>query len=458
VPVGPHESSAPAKIPLYRYYNAIEADHVYTTTPIKNVNGLRYQGVQAFCVKDSAVGLVPLYGYYNAGAKDHYLTLQWTGRRSDEWVYSGIACYVPSQQGSGPTPLYRYFSTQLHDHYYTTSFDELGNSKGGYAYQGIAAYVYPPLTPIPTADSVAAVTPAKVSNIVPLLRYNDRKAKDHTYSTRPLVDARWLAEGNAGFVFLAPVPNSVPFYKYHNTKLGDTFFTADWNSLGNAGHDGWEFMGVACYLYKEKMDGSVPLYRYYSSSERDHLLTTSYFGREKHGFKLQGIAGYVLDNGPKSALPWDGDQVTVPLVRYFNKALNDHMYSTRKEMGHSLVANGYDFQANAAFILKSNTRGAVPLYSYYNTRVNDHFYTVDFNRLGKGGKFGWKYEGIEGYVYADAHSGTVPIFSYYNNVSKDHFLTTNWGALGTAGKDGWKYLGVMAFAIEDSRTRVVVPE
>merc|ERR1711916_272907 len=150
VPVKPHGTPA-NPVPLYRYYNPTEGDHMYSATPIKAVNGWQYQGIQSFVMPEPGNGLVPLYGYYNERAKDHYYSVQWTGRRSQEWTYVGIIGYVPSQKIDGTTPLYRYYNDQLHDHYYTTSWNELANGKGGYPYQGIACYVYPPLKQISTA-------------------------------------------------------------------------------------------------------------------------------------------------------------------------------------------------------------------------------------------------------------------------------------------------------------------
>merc|ERR1711916_396115 len=265
------------------------------------------------------------------------------------------------------------------------------------------------------------------------------------YSTTQSVAANMKSEGNVGYVFLRPSPGAVPLYRYYNTKVKDHFYTTNWASLGNAGSDGWRFEGVQAYIYKEKESGSIPLYRYYSAADKDHLYTTNYLGREKDGFKLQGISGYVLEASPETGgLPWEQSVSKVPFYRYYNKATRDHFYTTRKEVLDG-GRQGWQYQGLTGYCLKTNTKGAVPLYVYFNTRINDHFYTTDFNQLGKGGKYGWKYEGIECYIYKKPTQGAVPLYRYYNGEVHDHYYTSRWSVLGTAGKDGWKYQGVEGY-------------
>ena len=44
---------------------------------------------------------------------------------------------------AGTVPLYRYFSAISGDHFYTTDWNDLGNSKSGYTFERVAAYVVP---------------------------------------------------------------------------------------------------------------------------------------------------------------------------------------------------------------------------------------------------------------------------------------------------------------------------
>ena len=439
-PVRPHGSKS-TPVPLYRYYNAGEQDTMLTTTAIKAVNGWTYLGIQAFVSPTADNGLVPLYSYYNAKAHDHYLSVQWTGRRSDEWSYSGIVGYVPSQKTDGSVPLYRYFSEKTHDHLYSTSWSELGNGKGGYVYQGIAAYVYPPLKAVDTTAATGAVAASSGKNVGPLYRFYDEANTDHYYSTSQSVSASMKAEGNVGFVFLRPSAGAVPLYRYRNTKVSDTFLTTNWASLGNAGSNGWVFQGVQAYIYKEKKAGTQPLYRYYSATNKDHMYTSTYLGREKDSYKLQGITGYVMTNSGSSGLTGtDASATTVSLFRYYNKATRDHLYTTRKEiLGGG--KGGWSYQGVSGRCLKTATSDTVPLYAYFNTRSNDHFNTIDFTKLGKGGKYGWQYQGVECYVSKTARTGWSPAYTYYSSEVKDHFFTTKFSVLGS-GNDAWTYQGV----------------
>ena len=72
----------------------------------------------------------------------------------------GIAGYAHSEQVKGTIPLYRYYKTQegsgKGDHLYTTVAEEIGvptvangkTGKGGYFFEKIACYVFPPTPPI----------------------------------------------------------------------------------------------------------------------------------------------------------------------------------------------------------------------------------------------------------------------------------------------------------------------
>ena len=72
----------------------------------------------------------------------------------------GIAGHAHSEQVKGTIPLYRYYKTQegsgKGDHLYTTNAQEIGvptvangkTGKGGYFFEKIACYVFPPPPPI----------------------------------------------------------------------------------------------------------------------------------------------------------------------------------------------------------------------------------------------------------------------------------------------------------------------
>ncbi|KAG5652059.1 hypothetical protein H0H81_006456 [Sphagnurus paluster] len=102
----PRTCGDPAKaIPLYRVFNAVNTDHLYTTSAseiIRFVNG----------------------GLY---------------------IQEKVAGKVFATQEFGTIPLYRLYSAQSVDHFYTTSASERDRaiSQLSYASEGIAGYVYP---------------------------------------------------------------------------------------------------------------------------------------------------------------------------------------------------------------------------------------------------------------------------------------------------------------------------
>lgn len=67
----------------------------------------------------------------------------WTDRRSGarEEIWTA-AIDTSSGGGDVPVPLYRYWNPQVGDHFYTTNWNELGNGKYGWGYEGVQCYVH----------------------------------------------------------------------------------------------------------------------------------------------------------------------------------------------------------------------------------------------------------------------------------------------------------------------------
>ncbi|WP_163834103.1 hypothetical protein [Spartinivicinus ruber] len=135
----------------------------------------------------------------------------------------------------------------------------------------------------------------------------------------------------------------VPLHRYWNLAIGDHFYTADKNELGN-GKDGWVYEGIEGYLFNQPKNGTTPLYRYWNLVAGDHFYTTNWneLGVDKNFYRLEGIVGYVLtEQKPESK----------------------------------------------------------PLYRYWNPYNTDHFYTTDWTALANG-RQGWGFEKVEGYLYS----------------------------------------------------------
>ncbi len=157
----------------------------------------------AICVLGSkAQNTVKLYRYNNAATKDHLFTTNWDelGNGRYNYQYEGIAGYVFASQVEGTVACYRYVNSANRFHFYTTSKDELGDGKFGYKLEGIAFYGYS-----------SAVQPA------------------------------------------------VPFYRFANPGNGSHFYSANYNEVGN-GKYGFKDEGIMCYILKDEtaVAGAAP--------------------------------------------------------------------------------------------------------------------------------------------------------------------------------------------------------
>ena len=96
---------------------------------------------------------------------------------------------------------------------------------------------------------------------------------------------------------------------------------------------------------------------------------------------------------------------------------------------NSFLANGYEAQGIAAYILPTDTQApnAVPLFRLYSSAESDHYYTANAterNALLSAGDY--VSQGIAGYVYPDQECGTVPLYRLSNTVTlDDNFFTTD---------------------------------
>jgi hypothetical protein len=279
------------KIPLYRYYNVHQRDHLYTTNWNEmqtGSHGWQYQGVQAMVHPIKVDGTTALYRYYNIETLDHmyttnFATLGKGGR--DGWKYEGIQCYVQLHRTADTVPLYRYFNTKITDHMLTTKKLPKGH---GWEYNGILAFV----------------TPSE--NLRIKHRHDDGKTELEIASGTELEN------------------KVVPLYKYYNTKNQDTYFTTDFGRLGN-GKRKWVYDGIQAYVFAGHKMGTVPLFAYWNTRTSDHAFSVEEI--KDPLWVEQGIVAYVYKTDT-------ADGTVVPLYRYFNAEANDHFYTTNfKQLG-----------------------------------------------------------------------------------------------------------------------------
>ena len=98
---------------------------------------------------------------------------------------------------------------------------------------------------------------------------------------------------------------------------------------------------------------------------------------------------------------------TVPLYRYLKSY--DYLYTTNSsEIGTTtkgaIGTNGYRYYGITGYCYPVQVSNTLPLYRYKNPTVGDHLYTTDANEigvvtLGHTGKNGYIYEGITCFVY-----------------------------------------------------------
>ena len=145
-----------------------------------------------------------------------------------------------------------------------------------------------------------------------------------------------------------------------------------------------------------------------------------------------------------------------PFYRYWHPTRHDHFYTTNIDEIGSAIFNtwrhfGYKSEGIQCRINTIQVNGTVPLYRYYNRANQDHFYTTNPHEIGTVvpgvTRNGYTSEGIAGYCYPHLREGTVLLYRYWWAGVCDHLYTTNAseigttvpGALGPAGHRVYKY-------------------
>jgi len=307
---------------VHRYFNGANNDHFYTTnageigttTPGHVGNhGYSFESSSFTVFTQHHHGLVPVYRYYHGGTHDHFYTANpneigaISPGQAGNHGYSceGTLGYVSPNEFPGSVPIYRYNHEGTHDHFYTTNAGEIGTTtpgavgNHGYKFEGVLGFAYP-----------------TEHHLNPVHRYYHEGTHDHFYTANVAEIGTTTpgAVGNHGYkyeavafhIFTHHHAGLVPIYRYYHEGTHDHFYTHDANEIGTTtpgatGHHGYKFEAILGYASPTEFYGSIPIYRYYHEGTHDHFYTSNaaeigttnpgHVGN--HGYKHEGIAGYV---------------------------------------------------------------------------------------------------------------------------------------------------------------------
>ncbi|WP_407533981.1 hypothetical protein [Elizabethkingia miricola] len=132
--------------PIYGYYSSAKNRHIYSTSdsglflPHAEIGNYNY-------IYDRFLGSADgsgqeITGWFNKNNDDYVLTTnpsEFNGQNGWMWFSDIGKSYNGNEPGS--FPIYRYFRKETTSHFYTRDFNELGNGKFGFVYEGIAFYL-----------------------------------------------------------------------------------------------------------------------------------------------------------------------------------------------------------------------------------------------------------------------------------------------------------------------------
>ena len=141
---------------------------------------------------------------------------------------------------------------------------------------------------------------------------------------------------------------------------GDHFYTTSATERDNAVvTSGYQYEGIACYVFDSQASGTTALFRLYNPQTGDHFYTTSTTERDNAvtpavGYQYEGIACYVFDSQASG---------TTALFRLYNPQTGDHFYTTSAtERDNAVVTYGYQYEFIACYVFDSQAPGTTALY------------------------------------------------------------------------------------------------
>ncbi|KAG6808324.1 hypothetical protein H0H92_004524 [Tricholoma furcatifolium] len=141
-------------LPFLRAWNAALVDHFYTTNAAEMQNavtnlGYVSEGTTGYIFSSQQPATVAFYRLYNPTVNDHFYTTSASERdnaiQNLGYNSEGTAGFIyPTNTTCSGLPLYRSYNGPGTDHFYTMSAAERDSAAaGGWAYEGIAGYMFP---------------------------------------------------------------------------------------------------------------------------------------------------------------------------------------------------------------------------------------------------------------------------------------------------------------------------
>ena len=154
-----------------------------------------------------------------------------------------------------------------------------------------------------------------------------------------------------------------------------------------------------------------PVYRFYSPGLLKHFLTTD--ENEKEYLIANAADVWQLENAPYNVfLPFQYNAATqeqkktlIAVHRFYNAALQTHLYTVDENEAAHLIANVADIwqsEGPVFYVPADNSEETIPVYRFYSDTLKVHLYTVDENEkqeLIDNASDIWNFEGVAYYAY-----------------------------------------------------------
>lgn len=150
----------------------------------------------------------------------------------------------------------------------------------------------------------------------------------------------------------------------------DNFYTTD-PTGEQALQQGYQYLGIACYVFNTQVTGTIPVYRCFNPWTSDHFYPTSRHELDNsiggNAYRAEHIAWFMFGGAHSRS---------TALNRYFNEDTMDHMYCTDDNTSQVADFRMYNAEGVAGYVLndfsftRDETR-VVPLYWWYYKGYED---------------------------------------------------------------------------------------
>jgi len=267
----------------------------------------------------------------------------------------------------------------------------------------------------------------------------------------------YIYEDRVFYAFANQATDSLPVYRFYNSTTGDHFYTISENekdTLINNSQSGYVYETIAFYAFQSKIGNSVPVYRFINSKNGDHFYTISenekaiVLNNPQWGYVYEGVGFYSLASQINESLPVyrfvntsNGDHFytineseknnlsAVPVYRFINPNTGDHFYTINTKEKNSLLQNpqyGYLYEGIGFYAHNSQVNDSYPVYRFTNSKNGDHFYTIhesEKSAIIANPDWGYIYENIAFYAYQTQIGNSLPVYRFVNLTTGDHFYT-----------------------------------